>query len=123
MERFVNIALWIVQALLALVFVGSGAMKFVMSVEEMTKQMPMPGWFLHFIGLAEILGGIGVILPWMTGIKPRLTPLAAACLVVIMIGAVAVTAMSPDPAMAVIPAVVGALAAFVAWGRGLRKAT
>lgn len=123
MERFVNIALWIVQALLALVFVGSGAMKFVMSVEEMTKQMPMPGWFLHFIGLAEILGGIGVVLPWMTGIRPRLTPLAAACLVVIMIGAVAVTAMSPDPAMAVIPAVVGALAAFVAWGRGLRKAT
>ena len=51
-----NIALWIVQAVLAVLFVFAGSMKFMMSVEEMTKQMPMPVWFLHCIGVAEILG-------------------------------------------------------------------
>jgi uncharacterized membrane protein YphA (DoxX/SURF4 family) len=117
-----NIALWIVQALLAALFVFSGSMKFIMSVEEMTKQMPMPVWFLHFIGVAEILGGIGLVLPWLLRIKPMLTPLAAVGLLIIMIGAVVVTLMTPDRAMAVVPAVVGVCLAFVAWGRGLKQA-
>ena len=69
-------------------------MKFVMSVEEMTKQMPMPGWFLHFIGIAEVLGAIGLVVPWLTRIRPGLTPLAAAGLVIIMIGATVVTMMT-----------------------------
>jgi uncharacterized membrane protein YphA (DoxX/SURF4 family) len=112
-----NVALWIVQALLALVFLFSGSMKFVMSVEEMTKQMSMPGWFLHFIGVCEVLGGLGVILPWLTGIRPGLTPLAAAGLVIIMIGATVITLMISDIAMVLIPLVVGILAAFVAYGR------
>jgi uncharacterized membrane protein YphA (DoxX/SURF4 family) len=113
----VNIALWIIQALLALVFLFSGGMKFIMSVEEMTQQIPMPGWFLHFIGVCEILGGLGLILPWLTRIQPGLTPLAAAGLVIIMIGATVLTATSGDVTMALIPLVVGILAAFVAYGR------
>jgi uncharacterized membrane protein YphA (DoxX/SURF4 family) len=112
-----NIALWIIQALLALVFLFSGGMKFVMSVEEMTQQIPMPGWFLHFIGACEILGGLGLVLPWLTGIRPGLTPLAAAGLVIIMIGATVITLMINDIAMALLPLVVGILAAFVAYGR------
>jgi uncharacterized membrane protein YphA (DoxX/SURF4 family) len=112
-----NIALWIVQALLALVFIFSGVMKFVMSVEEMTQQIPMPGWFLHFIGICEILGGIGLILPWLLRIRPGLTPLAAAGLVIIMIGAVGVTLMTGDVMLSFIPLVIGILAAFVAYGR------
>ncbi|HWN13132.1 MAG TPA: DoxX family protein, partial [Candidatus Dormibacteraeota bacterium] len=85
-------ALWILQILLGLLFLFSGSMKFVMSVAEMTKDMPsMPGWFLHFIGVMEILGGFGLILPSLLRIRPGLTPLAAACLVIIMSGATAIT--------------------------------
>jgi len=112
-----NIALWIVQVLLAILFLFSGGMKFVMSVEEMTKQIPMPGWFLHFIGVCEVLGALGLILPWLTGIRPGLTLLAAAGLVIIMIGATVVTLMTGDIAVALMPLVVGILCAFVAYGR------
>ena len=113
-----TIALWIVQALLAALFVFSGVMKFVMSVEEMTKQMPgMPGWFLHFIGVAEVFGGLGLILPGLLRVAVGLTPLAAACLVVIMIGATVISAMVGPIVMALLPLIVGLLAAFVAYGR------
>ncbi len=112
-----NIALWIIQALLALLFLFAGGMKFVMSVEEMTKQIPMPGWFLHFIGLCEVLGGLGLILPWLTHIRPDLTPLAATGLVIIMIGATVVTLTTGDIATALMPLVIGILCAFVAYGR------
>ena len=112
-----NITLWIAQGVLAAVFLFSGGMKFVMSIEDMTKQMPMPGWFLHFIGVCEVLGALGVILPWLTRIRPGLTPLAAAGLVIIMIGATVTTLTTGSMATALIPLVVGVLAAFVAYGR------
>ena len=112
-----NKALWIVQGLLALVFLFAGGMKLIMPIEEMTKQMPMPGWFLRFIGVAEVLGAIGLILPGPLRIRPWLTPLAAAGLVIIMIGATALTLASGDIATALIPLVVGLLSAFVAYGR------
>ena len=98
-----NIALWVVQALLAALFLFAGGMKFVMSVEEMTKQIPLPGWFLHFIGVCEILGALGLILPWLRRIRPGLTPLAAAGLVIIMIGATVIVLMTDGIAMALIP--------------------
>jgi uncharacterized membrane protein YphA (DoxX/SURF4 family) len=69
--------LWIVQALLAAVFLFAGASKFIMSVEEMTKDIHLPGLFLRFIGAVEILGAIGLILPSLLRIRPGLTPLAA----------------------------------------------
>jgi uncharacterized membrane protein YphA (DoxX/SURF4 family) len=113
-----NIALWIVQVLLALLFLFAGGSKFVMSVEEMTKQMPsMPGWFLHFIGVVEVLGALGLILPGLFHVRPGLTPLAAAGLAIIMIGAVVITLMISDVAMALLPLVAGILCAFVAYGR------
>jgi uncharacterized membrane protein YphA (DoxX/SURF4 family) len=115
-----NIALWIVQALLALLFLFAGGMKFVMSIEEMTKQMPMPGWFLRFIGVCEVLGALGLIFPWLLRIRPGLTPLAAAGLVIIMIGATVLTLMTGDIAMALMPLMVGILCAFVAYGRWRR---
>ncbi len=113
-----NIALWIIQVLLALLFLFAGAMKFIMPVEEMTKQMPVaiPGLFLHFIGVCEVLGGLGLILPMLLRIKPWLTPIAAAGLVILMIGAMAFSFMIGITAA--IPALVtGLLAAFVAYGR------
>jgi uncharacterized membrane protein YphA (DoxX/SURF4 family) len=112
-----NVVLWIAQALLAVIFLFAGGMKLVMPIEELTAQMPMPGMLVRLIGVVEVLGGLGVILPWLTGIRPGLTPLAAAGLVIIMIGATVVTLMIADMAMALIPMVVGLLAGFVAYGR------
>ncbi|HTO13826.1 MAG TPA: DoxX family protein [Candidatus Binatia bacterium] len=113
-----TLALWIVQALLAALFVFSGVMKFVMSVEEMTKQMPaMPGWFLHFIGVAEVLGGLGLILPGLFRVRTGLTPLAAAGLVIIMSGATVISLRIGPVGLALIPLLVGVLTAFVAYGR------
>ena len=110
-------ALWTIQVLLALLFLFAGGMKLVMPIEEMTKQMPMPGLFLRFIGVAELLGGLGLILPGLLRIRPGLTPLAAAGLVIIMVGATALTLAIGPVATALIPLVVGLLAAFVAYGR------
>jgi len=114
-----NILLWILQCLLALMFIFSGTMKFVMSVAQMNDQAPvfLPGIFLHFIGVCEILGGIGLILPSALRIEPRLTPLAAAGLAIITAGATVITLMGPMKAMAVIPLVTCLLCIFVAWGR------
>jgi hypothetical protein len=112
-----NYALWIIQGLLALLFLFTGGMKLVLPVEVMTEQMPMPGWFLRFIGVSEVLGAIGLILPGLLGVRPGLTPLAACGLVVIMIGATVVTLAGVGVATALIPLVVGLLSAFVAYGR------
>lgn len=113
-----NIILWIVQVLLALLFLFSGVSKFLMPAEEMTKNAPpfISISFIYFIGVCEFLGGLGLVLPWALKIKPGLTPLAAFLLMIIMIGAVVITFLG-TPALAAIPAVVGALCLFVAWGR------
>ena len=114
-----NIALWIIQALLALIFLFSGGTKLVMPIEEMMKQMPLPlpGLFVRFIAVCEVLGAIGLILPWLLRIRSGLTPLAAAGLVIIMIGATVYTLAAGDVASALMPLVVGILAVFVAYGR------
>jgi uncharacterized membrane protein YphA (DoxX/SURF4 family) len=112
-----NYALWIIQVLLAFLFLFTGGMKLVLPIEEMTKQIAMPGWFLRFIGVCEVLGAIGLILPWLLRIRPGLTPMAAVGLVIIMIGAIVTTLAISNVATALIPLVVGILAAFVAYGR------
>ncbi len=110
-------ALWTVQVLLALLFLFAGGVKLVMPIAELTKQMPLPGWFLRFIAVAEVAGALGLVLPGLLRIAPGLTPLAAAGLVIIMIGATIVTVQTGGGAMALIPFVVGVLALFVAYGR------
>jgi hypothetical protein len=112
-----HIALWIIQAVLALVFVFAGGSKLAMPIAELTKQSPLPGGFLRFIGVCEVLGALGLILPGILGIRRGLTALAATGLTIIMIGAVVVTLAVGQGALAAIPLVVGALAAVVAIGR------
>ena len=114
-----NIALWIIQVLLALLFLFAGSMKFVMTVEQMNSQSPvvLPGALLHFIGVCEILGGLGLILPMLLRIKPILTPLAALGLIVIMIGAIVIAFIGGMPANAIVPIVVLILLALIAYGR------
>jgi hypothetical protein len=113
-----NVALWIIQILLALLFLFTGGVKLIMPIEEMTKQMPMaiPGLFLRFLGACEVLGALGLILPGLLHIKAWLTPLAAAGLVILMIGATAFS-LKIGVTTAIMPLVTGLLAAFVAYGR------
>ena len=118
-------ALWYVQGLLALLFLFAGGMKLVLPIEELTAQTPLPGSFIQFIGVAEVLGALGLILPGLLRIRPGLTPLAAAGLVVIMIGATVLTLAGVgggDAVLALIPLVTGLLCAFVAYGRRRRPA-
>jgi uncharacterized membrane protein YphA (DoxX/SURF4 family) len=116
-NRKKNVILWILQVLLAALFMFAGVMKFVMPIEEMTRQIALPGWFLHFIGAAEILGAIGLILPGILRIRVGLTPLAAAGLAIITVGATWITLAGGQGAMAIIPLVVALLSAFVAYSR------
>jgi hypothetical protein len=110
-------ALWIVQVLLAVLFMFAGGFKLVMPLDQLTGPVEFPGWFVRFIGLAELLGGLGLILPAALRIRPGLTPLAAAGLVVIMIGATVMTLVVGEFGVALLSLVVGILAAFVAYGR------
>ena len=118
-KPIMTVSLWIIQGLLALLFLFAGSMKLIMPIEMMTAQMtvPLPGLFLQFIGVAEVAGAFGLILPGLLRIRPGLTPLAGACLVIIMIGATVLTLVVNGVPMAMIPLVVGLLAAFVAYGR------
>ena len=117
-----NIALWIVQILLALLFLFAGGTKLLLPIETLTAMGPpnqviLPGLLLRFIGVCEVLGALGLVLPGLLHIRPMLTPLAAAGLLIIMIGAIIVTIMGPGVGAAVPPLVVGLLCAFVAYGR------
>jgi len=112
-----NTLLWIVQALLAALFLFAGGMKLILPVAAMQGALALPGPFLRFIGLAEVCGALGLVLPWLLRIRPTLTPLAASGLVIIMIGATTITVLSGSMAGAVIPFVTGSLAALVAYGR------
>ena len=111
-------ALWIVQGLLALFFIlGSGAPKLVLPAETLPMPIPLPGWFVLFIGVAEVLGGLGLILPGLLHIRPGLTPLAAAGLVLITIGATVYQLAAGQVGSALFAMVVGLLCAFIAYGR------
>jgi uncharacterized membrane protein YphA (DoxX/SURF4 family) len=115
-------ALWIIQVLLALLFLFAGGTKLVIPPEVLASmgspnQIPLPGWFIRFVGVVEVLGALGLLLPGLLRIKPWLTPLAAAGLVIVMIGARALTVAADGFAAGVVPLVVGLIAAFVAYGR------
>jgi hypothetical protein len=112
-----NVALWIVQGLLAALFLFAGGAKLVLPLDQMAGPVALPGWFLRFIGVAEVLGALGLVLPGLLRIRPGLTALAAAGLVIIMMGATIVMWVGGVVAVALMNVVVMLLAAFVAYGR------
>jgi hypothetical protein len=118
-SRRTTIALWSIQGLLALAFGFAGTMKLVMPVELLVAQMPvpLPGAFVQFIGSCEVLGALGLLLPGLVRIRPELTPLAAGGLLIIMTGATVITLVGGLGAAALVPLVLGVLAACVAYGR------
>jgi uncharacterized membrane protein YphA (DoxX/SURF4 family) len=123
-----NIALWIIQVLLALLFLFAGGTKLILPIEVLTSmgspnQVHLPGLFIRFIGVCEVLGGLGLILPGLFKIRPHLTWLAAAGLVIIMIGATVLSFIADGIRAALIPFVLGLLLVFVAYGRRQRPAT
>lgn len=112
-----NVRLWVTQGALAALFVFAGIGKLVTPAAELEASAPFSATFLYFIGVAELLGGIGVVLPWAVRIKPVLTPLAAAGLAIIMVGAAVTVFFTMAPALASINLVVAALAISVVTGR------
>lgn len=114
--RKTGAVLWTIQALLALIFLFAGGMKLILPIADLTKGMPLPGLFLRFIGMCEVAGAIGVVLPGLLRIRQGLTPLASAGLVIIMMGATAVTMATGRAATAWVPLVVGLLSAAVSYG-------
>ena len=115
-----NIALWIVQVLLAGMFLMAGVMK-AFQYERAKASLPwvkdVPRGLVTFIGISELLGGLGLLLPAITGILPWLTPLAGAALALIMILAIGFHASRREAPAIGINSVLLVLAAFVAYGR------
>ncbi len=120
-RKSLRVALWVVQLLLGLAFLMAGAMKSTQPIDELARQLAWPGVvpaaMVRFIGISELLGGLGLILPAATRIKPVLTPLAGAGLAVVMVLAAGFHVMRGEYQALPINLVMGALAAFVAWGR------
>lgn len=115
-----NKALWILQAICAILFTFAGITKLASDPAQLEAQSNMSATFLQFISVCEILGAIGLIIPSVTGIMPWLTRVAAGGLIVIMIGAVVSSLMQPglSPFLALFPATVGVLLIVIVVGRG-----
>ena len=120
-----NIGIWVAQALGAGLFLMSGVMKTMTPIPELSAMMPWAGeysaTFVRFIGVIDIAGGLGLLLPALTHIKPRLTVIAAAACVLLQILAICFHAMRGEFEVLPLNAVYIALALIVLWGRG-RKA-
>jgi hypothetical protein len=123
-SKGLHYGLWAVQALLALAFLGAGVMKLTAPIEELAKNMTWiqstGGGLVRFIGLSEALGALGLILPAATRIQPKLTVAAAGALTLVMVLAAGTHVMLNDAAHMAPALVLGALSAFVAYGRAVK---
>lgn len=116
-----TVILWIVQALLAALFALSGLSKAIQPRDELAGMYPwmldVSATTLRFIGVLEMLGAIGLILPAAIEVAPILTPIAAAALGTMMLFAAAMHVRRGEPSAVRNTAILVALATFVAWGR------
>ena len=120
-----HVSLWIAQVLLALLFVGAGSAKVVTPLGELAQSLPytadLPGWLVRFIGASEVAGALGLILPALTRRMPGLTPLAGLGLSTVMVLATGFHLMRAEYSAMPMTIVIGAAAAFVAWGRWMKR--
>ena len=120
-RKGLHIALWSAQVVLAAVFAMAGLLKTTMPIPELAKQLsfvPVVGaGVTRFIGVAELTGAVGLLLPALTRIRPILTPLAATGLLLVMVLAAGFHLLHAEPQYLPITAVLGGMAAFIAWGR------
>jgi len=119
--KALHISLWIAQILLAAMFFMTGLMKLMLPIDTLAAQMQWPGqvpaWLVRFIGLAEVLGGLGLLLPSLLRRSPVLTGWAALGLVLVMVLAAVFHLFRGESPMIPLNLMIGLLAAFVAWGR------
>ena len=116
--KTVNRLLWTAQSLAAVLFLFAGSMKFIIPAAKMQQgPIVLPIAFLYFIGVCECLGALGLLLPSIRRIRTSLTPLAAAGLTVIMVGATTISVLAISAAAGILPAVVGVVTASIAYGR------
>ena len=117
-----HVTLWVVQVLLAGMFLMTGLMKLTQPIATLAASLPwatsVPGLLVRFIGAAELAGALGLLLPSLTRIQPRLTALAALGLAVVMLLAAGFHATRGEYAMLPMNLVIALVALFVAWGRG-----
>lgn len=106
--------LWTVRGLLAALFLFAGGMKLVTPADILAAQSGLSGGFLQFIGICEVLGAFGLVLPGLFHIREELTPVAALGLVIIMVGATVMSVVQGGALMGVAPLVIGSLAAVTA---------
>jgi uncharacterized membrane protein len=117
-QKNISIVLWTIQGLLALFFaLGSGAPKLFVPHEMLPLPLPLPDAFVKFIGVVEVLGALGLILPGLLRIRPGLTPLAATGLVLLTICATVYQLLAHQIESAIFATIMGLIAAFVAYGR------
>jgi len=121
MPKPLNVALWIGQALLALMFTYAGLAKMFQPIEQLSQMLPWateyPELFVRFVGAADLLGGLGVLLPTLLRIKPGLAPLAALGILAIMVLALGFHVLRGEYQALGMNVFLGLVAAFVAWGR------
>ena len=118
-QRVMSVTFWTMQAMVAILFLLVGGMKLIVPVEVLVAQMPikLPGVFVRFIGLCEVAGALGLLLPGLTRIRRELTPLAAWALALEMGVATIYTLIGGGGATALLPLVLGLLCAALAYGR------
>jgi len=120
-SKALNITLWIAQVLLAAMFLMSGFTKVAQPIEQLSQMLPwasqVPAGLVRFIGISEVLGGLGLILPALLRIKPQLTVWTALGLVVVMIFASTFHLSRGEGAMIGTNIVLALVAVFIAWGR------
>ena len=115
-----RVALWITQGLLCALFLFAGGFKLVLPLAALAKFSPLPPVFFKFIGVCEVAGALGLVLPGLFRIRENLTELAAIGLVGVMAGAVTLTVVLQGVAPAIMPFVVGLLLFAIVRGRTAR---
>jgi putative oxidoreductase len=123
-SKALHVALWVVQGLLGAMFLAVGAMKATQPIAALVDTLgwpaAVPAALVRVIGVAEFLGGLGLILPAAIRVKPMLTPLAGVGLAMVLVLAAIFHISRGELGALPLPVVLGGLAAFVAWGRAVK---